>query len=321
MIPQNKLPHNSSDEFIPFPIERLLDNSVTDFDLYVRIGEHQILYSGLGYRWIKDELHSLLESGYLQLFTKRSDKEKILTYDKIAKLHLPDQNLAPKERIKKIEDVAATFVKCMHESEVTQACVAKAEEISTAICECLAEDKKAIRELSGLADFDYYTYFHSARVSMYSIGLGMAAGLQDDVLKKIGLGGLFHDIGKKEIPLTVLNKSGALTKDEWKHMKDHPLKGKSIVDRLDFHPIAKEIVTSHHERLDGSGYPYGLDAKSIPHETQLAAVADIFDALTSVRAYQVKRSRFEALALIKEKMIGTHINKDIFKALVACLAD
>lgn len=308
-------------QFYRFPVDRILDNSVTDFDLYVNVREHLILYSGLGYKWTRDELMRLMKIGHGQLLVRGTDLPRAKMYESLAKLPTLDKTKAPKERIRSIEDVGAAFIKCLYEGDITPACVDKAENIASSIVDCITEDKSCVKELSGLIGHDFYTYYHSVRVASYSVAIASKLGLTDQsYLKQIALGGIFHDVGKKEIPLEILNKAGPLTGTEWDQMRAHPKDGfTKVADSLLSH-VPREVVLHHHEKLDGSGYPDALENRSLIMEVQIATLADVFDALTSSRCYQNKRSRYEGLDFIKHKMLGSKISKEAFKGLVGCLA-
>ena len=307
--------------FYNIPVERILDNSVTDFDLFVNVKEHLVLYSGLGYRWTRDELQRLLAIGCNQLLIKGSDLPKAKMYEVLSKLPTIDKTKAPKERIRTIEDLGATFIKCLHEGDITPACVSKAESIAQSMVDCIAEDVSCIKELSGLIGHDYYTYYHSVRVASYAVAMASKMGLTDHTyLNQMALGGIFHDIGKREVPLGILNKAGPLTAPEWDQMKAHPKEGFNHVSQTILSHVPREIILHHHEKLEGSGYPDALENRSLIMEVQIATLADVFDALTSSRCYQQKRSRYEGLDFIKHKMLGAKISKEAYKALIGCLA-
>ncbi len=134
---------------------------------------------------------------------------------------------------------------------------------------------------------DPYTHGHSLRVSKYSVVIARTLGLGQDVVRQIELGGKVHDIGKIGVREAVLNKAGPLTDDEYQHIMTHPVVGWRILGPLlgDM-PMSLSIVRSHHERFDGRGIPDGLAGDDIPLEARIAAVADTFDAMTSVRPYR-----------------------------------
>ena len=308
-------------EYSFYGVDRLVDNSVTDFDLFISLERHFILYSGSGYKWNRMELNELLRAGHDQLYIRSQDLGKAAMYEAVVKLPMINRELAPPERIQHLEQVGAKFTQCLYEGDLTEACVEKARTLATAMTDCISEDRRCIQNLSGLADHDYYTYFHSVRVSAYSVAIALSLGLNDAaLLNQIALGALFHDVGKKDVPQSLLNKSGPLTDAEWKIMRGHPEAGFGrLADSVLSH-VPREIVLHHHERRNGLGYPHGLDKGSLLPEVQIATLADIFDALTSARSYQSKRSRYEALDFIRHKLLKEEVCPDSYRALINCLA-
>jgi putative nucleotidyltransferase with HDIG domain len=304
-----------------FAIDRLVDNSVTDFDLYLKVNRHFILYGGAGYKWSRDELTQLLRNGYSHFFVMMADMSKAQMYEQMSRLPQIEKNLAPPERIKHIEDVGHHFTKCLYAGEITPSAVATAERISQAMVDCIQEDRGCVKNLTGLSDHDAYTYYHSVRVSAFAVALASQMGMSSAAdLNQVAIGGLFHDVGKKNVPLDLINKTGPLTDAEWALMRAHPQSGLLLIKDSVLSMVSREIVVHHHERLNGTGYPDGLSKGSLLPEVQIATVADIFDALTSSRNYQRRRTRYEALDFMKHKLLGTEISLDVFKALVQCLA-
>lgn len=134
---------------------------------------------------------------------------------------------------------------------------------------------------------DPYTHGHSLRVSQYSTVIARSLDLDAATVRQIELGGRVHDIGKIGVREVVLNKAGPLTAEEYQHVMTHPVVGWRILSPLlGDNPKALNIVRSHHERYDGRGIPDGLHGDNIPLEARIAAVADTFDAMTSVRPYR-----------------------------------
>jgi HD-GYP domain-containing protein (c-di-GMP phosphodiesterase class II) len=122
----------------------------------------------------------------------------------------------------------------------------------------------------------------------------------EERLSILGLGLLLHDIGKLAIPLGILNKPGKLTAEEWDIMKTHPRAGVDILDGSRWSPLVKAIVLRHHERWNGSGYPDGKAGNEIHQMARIAAVADVYDAITSERLYAPARSADVGLRAIIE---------------------
>jgi HD-GYP domain-containing protein (c-di-GMP phosphodiesterase class II) len=314
-------PKLSQGPYKEFPVDQLVDNSITDFDLFLPVKDHFILYSSAGYHWLKEELDSLLRNGYRNFSIREADDQKASIYRRVSTLPLIDKNQAPRERISSIEQIGSGFIKCLYEGDITQACVEKAKHIASSTVACIAEDRSCIQLLGALAEHDHYTYTHSIRVSAFTIAICIEMGMTDQTkLSEIALGGIFHDVGKRFVPLDVINKVGSLSEREWRDMRSHPEQGFfSVKDTILSH-VPREIILHHHEKLDGSGYPHGIDRNSLLYEVQIATLADVFDALTSNRAYQVKRSHFEALEFIKSKMVGAKLPLEPFKALISCLS-
>lgn len=140
--------------------------------------------------------------------------------------------------------------------------------------------------LARLADAkDTYTHGHSLRVARIATALGEMFGLEGDSLRLLRVSALLHDIGKIAIPAEILTKRGLLTREERRIIERHPEEGADIVSNLTGYEEVSRIIRSHHERLDGSGYPDGLKGNGIPFMARLVAVADTFDAITSTRSY------------------------------------
>jgi len=142
---------------------------------------------------------------------------------------------------------------------------------------------------------------HLRRVQVYALGIGRAMGLNDTELEALHAGSLLHDVGKLAVPEYILTKPGKLTPEEFAKMKVHPLVGAEIVDQMQFpYPVAP-IVRAHHEKWDGSGYPYGLKVEQIPIGARILSVVDFLDAMTSDREYRRGVPLAEAMRMIREQ--------------------
>lgn len=133
---------------------------------------------------------------------------------------------------------------------------------------------------------DRYTSGHSARVARYSKMLAKKKGLPPEKCQQIFTLGLLHDIGKVGVPTSIINKPGKLTDKEFSQMKEHPIIGSAILEKVSLFPELRAGARWHHERPDGRGYPDGLFGEQIPLEAKIIAVADAYDAMTSSRSYR-----------------------------------
>jgi putative nucleotidyltransferase with HDIG domain len=154
--------------------------------------------------------------------------------------------------------------------------------------------------LARLADAkDDYTHGHSLRVASLSCSLGEQMGLPVDAMRTLRVGAILHDLGKLAIPAEILTKKGLLTRQERELVQNHPEEGARIVSGLTGYGEVARIIRSHHERLDGNGYPDGLSGKTVPFLARIVAVADTFDAITSARTYHTNTGRDTAMETIR----------------------
>jgi HD-GYP domain-containing protein (c-di-GMP phosphodiesterase class II) len=301
------------------PVDAIIDNSRTDFDLYIELGDRLTLYAKSPYVWTRDELGRLLSAGHKVLFYSTLDRDKVEAYQKIHQSVHIDRTSEPRQRIVNLTDAAAELTRVLYSHPLTASAVEKANEIGQAMVLCIAEDSSCVTALGKLARHDDYTFYHSARVAAYALAVAMQLSQRDQrALQEMATGCLLHDVGKSRIELGILNKRGVLTKEEWGLMRRHPEFGDEIVSQSLLSAVPRSIILHHHERFDGSGYPHNLTERELLEETKIAAFADIFDALTTNRPYQVSRTPFEALDFIRHKL-ASHVHKDSFQAMVELL--
>lgn len=142
---------------------------------------------------------------------------------------------------------------------------------------------------------DDYLFYHSVNVCLLSVMAGVTLGWSRDQLGELALGAPLHDIGKVRVPPEILRKPGSLTKREFDEVKKHTVYGYEMLRNLE---TARKIARSHHERLNGQGYPDGLQAGDISHDVQLTGIADIYDALTADRIYRQAYQPYEAYEML-----------------------
>ena len=168
---------------------------------------------------------------------------------------------------------------------------------------------------------DPYTQGHSMRVARYARTTAELMGFADEHVQIIELGAELHDIGKIGVNETVLNKDGALTDEEYRHVMTHTVIGERILSTL-FHgtPVVLHIVRSHHERLDGNGLPDGLAREAVPREARLVSVVDAFDAMTSSRSYRPAMRPQDAVRELRAQQ-GRQFDPEVVDAFVNAYYD
>lgn len=169
--------------------------------------------------------------------------------------------------------------------------------------------------LARMADSkDNYTHGHSLRVANLSCSIARELGLPDSSIQTLQVASILHDIGKLAIPAEILNKKGLLTRKEREIIEAHPGEGARIVSGLSGYEEVADIILSHHERLDGQGYPEGISGMNIPFLARIVAVADTFDAITSDRSYRSISGWSSALKSIIQDT-GTRFDARVVSAL------
>lgn len=163
---------------------------------------------------------------------------------------------------------------------------------------------------------DAETEGHSKRVTAFTIAIARAIGLSSDQIRVIARGAFLHDIGKMAIPDAILRKPGALNPDEVAIMREHCYRGYQMLRKIPFLAEAAEIVYSHQERFDGTGYPRGLKGEEIPLGSRLFSVADTLDAITSNRPYRPAQTLTAAIEEI-QKWSGRQFDPEVVKVFVS----
>ena len=160
---------------------------------------------------------------------------------------------------------------------------------------------------------DRATQGHSQRVATYSLLIAQELGVPLTENESLRLGALLHDIGKIGVSDTILHKTTKLTPEEWYEMRKHPEMGAAVIEKIEFLNSARDIVIAHHEKFDGTGYPYGLRGNEIPLAARIFSIADVFDAVTTFRPYRVPMSPHDAAEMIRAQA-GTAFDPEIIPA-------
>lgn len=170
-------------------------------------------------------------------------------------------------------------------------------------------------DLEALRSYDKYTYMHSINVSLLSYAIGTVMKYTGEKLRHLVIGALLHDIGKLTVPVSIINKPMALSDEEYHIMQTHPTRG---VQRSSDFFLPRSVLTAileHHERWNGSGYPYGLCKNAIHPYSQIVAVADVFDALITDRPYRPGIPPYHAIEMLL-KGSGTNFSPDVITAFL-----
>ncbi len=198
-------------------------------------------------------------------------------------------------------------------------CSKKAKQVVKDMAKLTLSDPHALFALSMLKSYDNYTFTHSVNVSVIALAVGRACGLSEEQLRILGLGGLLHDIGKLKIELEIINKPGRLTEQEFAQIMTHPRLGAEIVQTtVDIPPTAIDIVLGHHLRYDRQGYPADAQLQGPVEMVNMSAIADTYDAITTLRSYQKPVTPRQAIRKM-QKVSGSMLHPEYLKTFSTSL--
>lgn len=197
----------------------------------------------------------------------------------------------------------------------------KIMEMVNSLLSNLLKNDFIIMNLSDIRSVDDYTFSHSVNVCILSLITGIAMGIKGETLRELGVGSLLHDIGKVMIDDRILQKPTNLTINEFDEVKKHTVYGYEILkNSKGISHTAQIIALSHHERKDGSGYPYNLKNNDIPVAARIVAISDVYDALSSNRIYRKKMLPHEVVDYMCS-LSNKHFDKIVLDAFISHIAN
>lgn len=265
-----------------------------------------------------------LSQSKLPATVNRHDERQ--SHNKVAQQSTPFPVLTPSEKISIREELKQARRTCgMAMKEVSSMfsqvrmgnaiSMSGAEETIKQISGSVSRNPQAIITLARLKTADTYTYMHSVAVCALMIALAKELKLSDQMVEYAGRAGLMHDVGKMMVPDTILNKPGRLTSEEFAVIRKHPELGAEVLSQISTIPTeVLEACLHHHEKIDGSGYPGKQKGNKISLLSRMAAVCDVYDAITSDRPY--KKGWGPAESLQRMASWEGHFDKKIFQAFV-----
>jgi putative nucleotidyltransferase with HDIG domain len=256
------------------------------------------------------------------LYIKHDDFEK---YSKDINSYLSsvmaDDNTSSLMKSEIMHQLASDTMHDLLAGDITKTKINQVSQSVDITVEFILSDPNAVKSMLEVTTHDYYTYTHSVDVSTYALGFGSYLGLNEVQLKALGKGAMLHDLGKKRVPLEIINKNGKLTDEEFTIMKKHPSYGVDILKEMgEENEITFAIVEQHHEKMPGTGYPKGLKGDEIHPFAQIVALCDIFNALTTKRSYKEPMSSFEAFKIMHNHM-ADDLNLKLLSKFIKFMAD
>jgi HD-GYP domain-containing protein (c-di-GMP phosphodiesterase class II) len=289
----------------------------TTFDIFVQINGAMVLYLRAGDKLagLKIEtLHSRDTGGSFYVSSLQKDQ-----YRDWVKTEMNSDDLNPYEKSKILRESSVAMMEDLFENPDVNTALDESRPIIKDFIDFMETAPEAMGYMISLSGHDFYTYNHSLDVSIYSLGLGQALNFNKTDLEELGVGSLFHDIGKRNVSLDILCKKGALDDAEWEQMKRHPQYGLMILNQNpSISDAVKAACFEHHESFSGNGYPQQISGQEIHPFARIVAITDTYDAMTTQRSYNVPLKPFDAVAMMKEKLAGRY-DPDFLKAMYSVL--
>ncbi|MCB0394426.1 MAG: HD domain-containing protein [Bdellovibrionales bacterium] len=291
---------SSEDKYFRIRINSVHPNRPTTFDIFVFINGRQVLYRRAGDTLDEDKIKKLHSKDNDSFFVAEKDRA---AYKKYVHSQVNDESLDTRTRAEILRESSYSLVEELFEQPDVETALKQSQEVITNFVEFMDQEPEGMAHLISLSSHDFYTYNHSLDVSIYSLGLGKAAGYSDKDLEELGKGALFHDLGKRHVSADIICKQGPLDDIEWEQMRMHPTYGLKILnDMTGISDAIKACAFEHHENFLGNGYPQQLMGDEIHPMARIVALTDTYDAMTTKRTYNNPMTPMQALTFMKEKL-------------------
>jgi len=307
---------------VPVTIELIIPHRIPDINLYLATTDEEErpsykIFRSRGMYFSQSEVDTLRTNGVKHLYIDRTEVPSFTQYIESVLGEISDHSpMVDEQKITMLRQDAVNVLTDIFLAPTAEN-IQRGVKVVSGFVYVLMRDPKAYQLLLSLSSHDHYTLQHSVGVATNSIILAKKIGINDEAsLIEVGVGGLLHDIGKTRVPKEIINKNGPLDESEWAIMKQHALFGYEILkDNPNVGVRAKLAVLQHHEDPSGSGYPMGLSGSQIDLFAKIVAIADIYNAITTDRAYSKAKPPFEAFQLIKAKL-SHRVDMKLFESLV-----
>lgn len=300
-------------KYFKIRVSTILPTRPTTFDLYIMINGRFVHYLRAGEVMRAEKIAALDRADVFYVPEEQRGNYKRYVFDRMNEVGIEDEVKAQILRESSITLAEEIF----EQPEIDQA-LQDSKEIVTNFIDFMESHPEGMAHLISLSSHDFYTYNHSLDVGIYSLGLGHVIGYDRADLLELGRGALFHDIGKRNVAVEIITKSGPLTDAEWAQMQKHPQYGLKILTDYACSEAMKACCFEHHESFLGNGYPQQLTGPEIHNMARIIAITDTFDALTTKRSYNKPMAPGDALEFMTVKLAGKY-DPDLLKAMNSVL--
>jgi putative nucleotidyltransferase with HDIG domain len=302
-----------TDKFFRIRVMTILPTHPTTFDVYVMINGKHIHYLRAGEVLTASKIKSLERANVFYVPIGQRALYKKYVSDRMNEI-----GLDPILKAQILRESSQTLAEEIFEQPNVEQSLSDSRELIANFINFMSNEPSGMAHLISLSSHDFYTYNHSLDVGIYALGLGQLVGYNKEDLNELGRGALFHDIGKRNVAVEIICKSGPLTDTEWAQMQKHPQFGLKILTDYKCSEAMKACCFEHHESFLGNGYPQQLTGPEIHPMARIVALTDTFDALTTKRSYSDPMSPTDAYEFIRNKLAGRY-DPDLLAAMKSIL--
>ncbi|MEG0774918.1 HD-GYP domain-containing protein [Clostridium sp.] len=264
-------------------INKVNDNEILSKNIYTNDGR-VLLRAGI--KLTEQYIKKLSQLGVYYVYVED---------DRLSDVNMEDDklNVLKQDTLRSLNSITRNVG--MLDKASTRECLSIVDELIEYILE-LGDVNKSLYDVK---THDNYTFLHSIDTGIMATFLGVSLNMKKDTIKELTIGAILHDLGKLKIPYSIINKNGPLTDEEFKEMKRHPIYGRELLEKNLSIPYSAIIgIEQHHEKVNGKGYPYGLQGNEISKFGKIICLCDVYDAVSSDRSYRDKFAPNEAYELI-----------------------
>ncbi len=300
----------TSNGYVPVTLGTIRVGTAVGCDLYLQNRVHgtvcYVLYCSASNGISSEKIEELLRCNVTRLFIRKEDKKVYLRHIESVLAHaVNDNSIDDRVRAQIVYDVSRNIIVDIFGDPRSHEHIERSRNWLLNAVEFIVKNKNAFSNIVSIFSYDYYTYTHSVNVAMLGVLFAKYLGFETEEIFTLGMGLLLHDIGKTQIDSSIINKNGRLSREELEKIRMHVELGAELLAQVVcFHNDSFFPVIQHHERHNGSGYPKGLKGEEIHTYGKIAAIIDVYDAMTTKRPYSDARKPFAALKIIKDELEG-----------------
>jgi putative nucleotidyltransferase with HDIG domain len=309
--------------FFAVPPLLIFPETLGEFKVYIKQAGRFVLYAGKDEHFTPRHRKKLHDHGVEEVYVLARERHNFQDY---VERHLPrilaDDQIPVPDRTKVLHSAATGIVQDVFDNKLptgmTKREYARMLEFVEKAVGFLARDD-ALKQIAALASHDYSVYSHSVQVFVYATAILQAMHAEEELVVSAGVGAMLHDLGKMAVDKAILHKPGPLTQEERRVVETHPVKGVAACMGMPLSPEVTACILLHHERINGTGYPGGIQGDDIPLHVRALSAADVYDAMTTKRPYADAFTPFEALRIMRDDMPGA-FDMEVFRTLVMVLS-